>query len=112
MLLTRLEQYSKEGVFAGTYAGPGWAGGLRAQFGEALRERGVSTVRNDSSHVSRQQQVGSRWSDEGDRGAGGVVDALDARAAHFYEAHGFTRLVDAKRLILPMQTMTNLIERE
>jgi GNAT superfamily N-acetyltransferase len=41
-----------------------------------------------------------------------VVDALDERAAHFYEAHGFIRLVDSMRLILPMQTAASLIERE
>lgn len=41
-----------------------------------------------------------------------VADALDERAARFYEAHGFIRLVDSKRLILPMQTMTKLIARE
>ena len=40
-----------------------------------------------------------------------VVDALDERAARFYEAHGFTRLADSMRLILPMQTMSELIER-
>lgn len=41
-----------------------------------------------------------------------VVDALDERATRFYEAHGFIKLVDSKRLILPMQTMSNLIEPE
>jgi GNAT superfamily N-acetyltransferase len=30
-----------------------------------------------------------------------VVDAMDERAAKFYEAHGFVRLADAMRLILP-----------
>jgi len=39
-----------------------------------------------------------------------VVDALDERAARFYEAHGFIRLVESMRLILPMQTVTNLVE--
>jgi GNAT superfamily N-acetyltransferase len=39
-----------------------------------------------------------------------VVDAKDERAACFYEAHGFIRLVDSMRLILPMQTMASLIE--
>src|SRR5205823_1272666 len=38
-----------------------------------------------------------------------VVDALDERAAQFYEAHGFTRLADSMRLILPMQTVSRLI---
>ncbi len=37
-----------------------------------------------------------------------VVDALDERAARFYAAHGFTRLADAMRLILPMQTVASL----
>jgi GNAT superfamily N-acetyltransferase len=41
-----------------------------------------------------------------------VVDALDERAAHFYAAHGFIRLVDSMQLILPMQAVTSLIERE
>jgi GNAT superfamily N-acetyltransferase len=41
-----------------------------------------------------------------------VVDAMDERAAGFYEAHGFIRLVDSMRLILPMQTAANLIEHE
>ncbi len=31
-----------------------------------------------------------------------VVDALNEAAAGFYEAHGFTRLPDSSRLILPM----------
>ena len=38
-----------------------------------------------------------------------MVDALDERAAHFYEAHGLIRLVDSMRLILPMQTVADLI---
>jgi predicted GNAT family N-acyltransferase len=41
-----------------------------------------------------------------------VVDAMDDRAAGFYQAHGFIRLVDSMRLILPMQTTASLIERE
>jgi GNAT superfamily N-acetyltransferase len=41
-----------------------------------------------------------------------VVDALDERAARFYQAHGFTRLLDSMRLILPMQTVTGLIKSE
>jgi GNAT superfamily N-acetyltransferase len=39
-----------------------------------------------------------------------VVDAMDERAACFYEAHGFIRLVDSMRLVLPMQTAASLIE--
>jgi GNAT superfamily N-acetyltransferase len=38
-----------------------------------------------------------------------VVDAIDERAAGFYEAHGFTRLTDSMRLILPMQTVNEVI---
>jgi GNAT superfamily N-acetyltransferase len=41
-----------------------------------------------------------------------VVDAMDERAAGFYEAHGLVRLVDSMRLILPMQTAASLIEHE
>jgi GNAT superfamily N-acetyltransferase len=41
-----------------------------------------------------------------------VVDAMDERAAGFYEAHGFIRLVDSMRLILPMQTTASLIKHE
>ena len=41
-----------------------------------------------------------------------VVDAMDERAAGFYEAHGFIRLVDSMRLILPMQTTAILIKHE
>jgi GNAT superfamily N-acetyltransferase len=41
-----------------------------------------------------------------------VVDAMDERAAGFYEAHGFIRLVDSMRLILPMHTVASLIEYE
>ncbi len=39
-----------------------------------------------------------------------VVDALDERAARFYQAHGFIRLTDSMRLILPMQTIAGLAE--
>jgi GNAT superfamily N-acetyltransferase len=38
-----------------------------------------------------------------------IVDALDERAVRFYEAHGFVRLVDAMRLILPMQVIAGLL---
>ncbi len=37
-----------------------------------------------------------------------VVDALDETAARFYAAHGFIRLPDSPRLILPMQTLSAL----
>jgi GNAT superfamily N-acetyltransferase len=38
-----------------------------------------------------------------------VVDAVDERAARFYAAHGFIRLPESMRLILPMQTISRLI---
>lgn len=38
-----------------------------------------------------------------------VVDALDDRAVGFYESHGFIRLADSTRLILPMVTIADLI---
>lgn len=34
-----------------------------------------------------------------------VVDAIDERAARFYEAHGFIRLPDSMRLVLPMRSI-------
>ena len=34
-----------------------------------------------------------------------VVDAIDERAASFYAAHGFTRLPDSMRLIIPMRAL-------
>lgn len=37
-----------------------------------------------------------------------VVDALDERAAGFYAAHGFVRLPESMRLVLPMQTIAKL----
>lgn len=37
-----------------------------------------------------------------------VVDALDERAADFYVAHGFIRLPESMRLVLPMQTVARL----
>ena len=39
-----------------------------------------------------------------------VVDALNARAAAFYEGHGFVRLPDSLRLVLPMRTIGALLE--
>jgi GNAT superfamily N-acetyltransferase len=39
-----------------------------------------------------------------------VVDAIDERAARFYRAHGFIRLVDSMRLILPMATLAELVK--
>jgi hypothetical protein len=32
-----------------------------------------------------------------------VVDALDEAAVGFYAAHGFVRLPDSPRLVMPMQ---------
>jgi predicted GNAT family N-acyltransferase len=40
-----------------------------------------------------------------------VVDAIDARAAKFYAAHGFIALAESMRLMLPMRTIAALIER-
>ncbi|MGH7285502.1 MAG: GNAT family N-acetyltransferase [Polyangiaceae bacterium] len=37
-----------------------------------------------------------------------VVDALDESAARFYAAHGFIRLPESMRLVLPMQTIAKL----
>ena len=37
-----------------------------------------------------------------------VVDALDEPAAQFYVAHGFVRLPESLRLVLPMQTVAKL----
>ncbi len=37
-----------------------------------------------------------------------VVDAISERAAAFYEAHGFVRLPECNRLILPMRTIVKL----
>jgi GNAT superfamily N-acetyltransferase len=38
-----------------------------------------------------------------------VVDAIDEVAARFYTAHGFIRLPDSMRLILPMRTIGELV---
>ena len=38
-----------------------------------------------------------------------VVDALDEGAAAFYTAHGFVRLPDSLRLVLPMRTVERLV---
>jgi GNAT superfamily N-acetyltransferase len=38
-----------------------------------------------------------------------VVDAIDERAVHFYEAHGFTRLPDSMRLVIPMRAIGTAI---
>lgn len=39
-----------------------------------------------------------------------VVDALNERAAAFYETTGFIRLPDSLRLVLPMQTIGRLAQ--
>ena len=41
-----------------------------------------------------------------------VVDALDDRAAGFYATHGFIRLVDSMRLILPVPAIAGAIARK
>ena len=38
-----------------------------------------------------------------------VVDALDERAADFYAAHGFVRLPESMRLVLPLRVIGGLI---
>jgi GNAT superfamily N-acetyltransferase len=38
-----------------------------------------------------------------------VVDAVDEGAAAFYAAHGFVRLPDSTRLVLPMRTVERLV---
>ena len=38
-----------------------------------------------------------------------VVDAIDERAAEFYRSHGFIRLPQSMRLILPMRTIGGLV---
>jgi GNAT superfamily N-acetyltransferase len=38
-----------------------------------------------------------------------VVDALDERAARFYQAHGFIPLPESMRLVLPMRTIAGLM---
>ena len=38
-----------------------------------------------------------------------VVDALDESAAKFYLAHGFVRLPESSRLLLPMHTISTLL---
>ncbi|MBS0327140.1 MAG: GNAT family N-acetyltransferase [Proteobacteria bacterium] len=39
-----------------------------------------------------------------------VVDAINERAAAFYEAHGFVRLPESPRLVLPMRTIQQMME--
>lgn len=39
-----------------------------------------------------------------------VVDAWDERAAAFYAAHGFIRLPESPRLLLPMRTVAAMIQ--
>ena len=39
-----------------------------------------------------------------------VVDAIDDSAAAFYAAHGFVRLPESRRLVLPMRTIAALID--
>jgi ribosomal protein S18 acetylase RimI-like enzyme len=40
-----------------------------------------------------------------------VVDAIDARAVGFYQAHGFIKLPESTRLVLPIQTIAELPAR-
>jgi predicted GNAT family N-acyltransferase len=38
-----------------------------------------------------------------------VLDAIDDRAARFYQAHGFIKLMDSMRLMVPMRTVAELM---
>ncbi len=38
-----------------------------------------------------------------------VVDAIDEKAAKFYQAHGFIPLPESMRLVLPMRTIAGLM---
>ena len=40
-----------------------------------------------------------------------VVDAIDDGAVAFYERHGFIKLPESMRLILPMRTIAGLVVR-
>lgn len=39
-----------------------------------------------------------------------VVDAINDRASAFYEGHGFARLPDSLRLVLPMRAIQRMVE--
>lgn len=39
-----------------------------------------------------------------------VVDAIDESAAHFYSAHGFVRLPESLRLVMPMRAIAGMLE--
>lgn len=41
-----------------------------------------------------------------------VVDAVDERAARFYALHGFLRLPDSLRLVMPMRVIERLLARD
>jgi GNAT superfamily N-acetyltransferase len=41
-----------------------------------------------------------------------VVDAIDDRAAAFYQAHGFIKLPESMRLILPIRTIAEIKRAE
>lgn len=40
-----------------------------------------------------------------------VVDAIDERAARFYEAHGLIRLPESMRLVIPTRSVAALVEQ-
>ncbi len=40
-----------------------------------------------------------------------VVDAVDENARRFYEAHGFLRLTDTMRMIIPMAVVADLVSK-
>jgi ribosomal protein S18 acetylase RimI-like enzyme len=39
-----------------------------------------------------------------------VVDAINERAAAFYEGNGFVRLPDSMRLVLPMHVIEKMLK--
>ena len=41
-----------------------------------------------------------------------VVDAIDDRAAQFYQAHGFIKLPESMRLVLPIRTIAEIQDAE
>jgi predicted GNAT family N-acyltransferase len=38
-----------------------------------------------------------------------LVDAIDERTVRFYQAHGFIKLPESMRLLLPMRTIAELL---
>jgi hypothetical protein len=38
-----------------------------------------------------------------------VVDAIDERAVRFYQAHGFIKLPESMRLVLPIRSIAKIV---